>query len=392
MARAAMVNGINKDVGAIKSCTTEGITSSTVTASLLGCMTHLVARATLSTNLVQMQSPATVSHGSMSTFVAEPQKLQIKMASSINKTVRDSGHLKPQDPNSNSGGERPQSIYLGAGVIKKYIINRNMNGISMPVDQAALVIVWCLLTLQNGRRTSRRDRRPGTRDPHHDVHVDRGMWPSVVRVYDEHVVAERDSPTSNVSNLIKEGRGPQNHVDTLTPRTHISRNKHDRNANNEIQKAVSHCLNAMGGATSLMTSCWATSYCQHTVSDVVEVLLSTTSLAASGWRPYFLGFFETPSPSSWCEPVLSSYVQGPVWPLVNWSKGRLTLINRSRVNRPLTDQLVRGKFIFPPIDSRGGEHKLPSSTSTTTTLRRFHATEGISGGWPEGRCLFGRPP
>ncbi|KAK9138309.1 hypothetical protein Sjap_008903 [Stephania japonica] len=91
---------------------------------------------------------------------------------------------------------------------------------------------------------------------------------------------------------------------------------------------------------------------------------------------------------------------GPNWSLVESRgrlapgqlvKGRLTTVNRSRVNRPLTDQLVRGKFIFPHRH-RGGEHKLPSSTPTTTTLRRFHATKGISGGWPGGRRLSSRPP
>ncbi|KAK9091004.1 hypothetical protein Sjap_024181 [Stephania japonica] len=52
---------------------------------------------------------------------------------------------------------------------------------------------------------------------------------------------------------------------------------------------------------------------------------------------------------------------------------------------------VEGKLVSP-IGSHGGELVLPSSTPTTTTLRHFHATEGTSGGWLEGRCLSGRPP
>ncbi|KAK9123652.1 hypothetical protein Sjap_013254 [Stephania japonica] len=80
-------------------------------------------------------------------------------------------------------------------------------------------------------------------------------------------------------------------------------------------------------------------------------------------------------------------LHGPVWPPVKRSKGQLTLVNRSRVKRPLTSQLVRGEVHLPPIDCRGGEHKLPSSTPTTTTLRRFHATEGISAAGRGGRRL-----
>ncbi|KAK9138557.1 hypothetical protein Sjap_009151 [Stephania japonica] len=73
-------------------------------------------------------------------------------------------------------------------------------------------------------------------------------------------------------------------------------------------------------------------------------------------------------------------------------QGRLTTGQLVQGQRPLTGQPGRGEVHLPPIDSRGGEHKLPSSTPTTTTLRRFHATEGISGGWPGGRRLSGRPP
>ncbi|KAK9097238.1 hypothetical protein Sjap_022735 [Stephania japonica] len=90
---------------------------------------------------------------------------------------------------------------------------------------------------------------------------------------------------------------------------------------------------------------------------------------------------------------------GPNWSLVE-SRGRLapgqpvkgsvTLVV-SRVNRPLTTNWLGGEFIFPHRQPWRGA-QAPLLDPDTTTLRRFHTTEGISGGWPGGRRLSGRPP
>ncbi|KAK9103930.1 hypothetical protein Sjap_021184 [Stephania japonica] len=49
---------------------------------------------------------------------------------------------------------------------------------------------------------------------------------------------------------------------------------------------------------------------------------------------------------------------GPFGPRSTGQSGRLTLVNRSRVNRPLTDQLVRGEIHLPHPRRPWREHKL----------------------------------